>query len=437
MKLLDNNQQAMLRYAMHTEHPALFVEMRLRKTRVAVRRIKMYKNCSCVLIVAPYSAFPSWRKEMNLANVTYTEMIGTREERLDILWGLSGGWLLTNKECHLSMLEIADFEWDVVVLDESRCIANPQSRISRFFTHNFRSVKHRWILTGTPAPESPLEYYQQLKFLDPSILGYSNYYVWRNENFMLVGYDWEIKAAYQKKLVAILKAKTFTLKRQDVNLGGKKIYEQRECSLPANIQKIYQKAENEFMLETSNQTITGTIWATQKFIWLRRICGGIVDKKLVHSAKIDLLIELIKEQFKNEPIIIWAQFIDELFAIKETLDGASILNVLVYGKIKPKTRDESIEMFQKGIVQIFLAQPECFKHGVDLSCAETMIYYSTPMGNETRQQSEDRFVDVGKDKSLLVIDLICKDTIEEDIQISLQEKIDVQQVLHRRIKNVI
>jgi hypothetical protein len=52
----------------------------------------------------------------------------------------------------------------------------------------------------------------------------------------------------------------------------------------------------------------------------------------------------------------------------------------------------------------------------------------------TRQQTEDRTIDVDKKDSILIIDLLTKDTVDEDIYLSLIKKESQAQMMARIVK---
>lgn len=70
---------------------------------------------------------------------------------------------------------IASKKWDAIVLDESHRIKSHAGRASRFLAKLGQSQPRakRICLTGTPTPKTPLDWFAQLRFLDPEILGCS------------------------------------------------------------------------------------------------------------------------------------------------------------------------------------------------------------------------------------------------------------------------
>jgi len=191
MRRLRPYQLEAFKYSMQTENPALFMEMRLGKTLVAIRRIKLYvpqdpKQGLKVLIIAPNSTLTSWEDELTLEGIgDPVHLAGKRADRLAKLVG-PGNWFLINPEGCIPIKDntasgvfcelLADHPWDVVLLDESTFIKNPNTKITKFLLNNFRDVPHRWILTGTPNPEGPLDFFSQFKFLNNDETFKGNYW---------------------------------------------------------------------------------------------------------------------------------------------------------------------------------------------------------------------------------------------------------------------
>ena len=62
-------------------------------------------------------------------------------------------------------------------------------------------------------------------------------------------------------------------------------------------------------------------------------------------------------------------------------------------------------------------------YGLNLTQASTVIYFSNSFNLEIRQQSEDRAHRIGQENKVTYIDLIAKDTIDEFVLKSLNQKL--------------
>lgn len=186
------HQEKAIEYTKTTDHPAFLMEMRLGKTLSAIRWVQNIEDSpSNVVVLAPLTVLEAWENELKQEGEKYIVLHGkSREQKIDLIAECyltqppARTWLLINYESLLRLPEIAVMPWNVVILDESTRIKNPQSKTSIICTEGFRLVRHRAILTGLVAPESPLDLYQQFKFLDGSFMGCDNFWRFRSTWFL-------------------------------------------------------------------------------------------------------------------------------------------------------------------------------------------------------------------------------------------------------------
>ncbi len=442
-KTLRHYQRDGVRFQLETPHPALFWEMRLGKSLTVIRRIKLHPNLFFILVIGPCCVIPGWMEELENEGETAVWIDGTKKKRTRTLERIVSGeavperikrlWVVTNKEIHLSVPQIAAVPWCGVVLDESRFIANPQTKIAKYYLKNFRDAKFRACLTGTPAPESDLEYFNQVSFLNPALWEEKTYWEFRLKHFTpdRFGHSWKIKEESKPYLNHVLKQCAFFLKRKQVKMGGVKVYERVAVTLGAEARKIYRTVEEEFLLEVRGEVYAKSIWATQRYLWLRLLCDGFVDDYFAFNHKITELKELLNNQLRKEQRVIWTRFNREQEELQNRLGTCS---AIVNGELSAKKREAIRRDFQAGKIQDLIAQPKCFEYGTDLSAAGALIYFSSPESSLTRSQSEDRAVDVSTNDNSLIIDMYCFDTIEEELLMGLLKK-ETRSELWFRIQN--
>lgn len=419
------------------------MEMRLGKSLVAIRSMNL-KGAAKNLIVAPFSTFYGWLKELKLEDEIgcgIAVLEGVKEYRYKLLYqALKDGykWFLLNKEGYRVMPDIHKVGWECTLLDESPFIKNPRSGVSKYFTKNFQHVLYKYILSGSPATEGELDYFQQLYFLDREILGCKNIWEFRNKYFTLENnYKYVIDYEGKMLLASALAEKCFVLKRKDVNLGGKKIYETRLVRMTPKFHKTVRMLNRDYILEDfSGLEVDSTLYATGKIMMMRRLCGGFVLDKFIFDSKLRVLISLLQGELHGQKIIIWCAFTYEILKITEVLGKLGLISLPIYGGIKKPVRDLRKENFQRGFIDALVCQGECLQFGTDLSRARTMIFYSNHYSLDRRGQLEDRFVNVASYDSLLIIDLMVQDSVDIDIYESLQAKETREQLMYRLIKRI-
>lgn len=405
----------------------LFMEMRLGKTRVAVAALRArVPEGENILIVAPYSALASWALELDTIGASYS--LWTKDSKYSM-----ARWILINKDAPRrarAIVHLSQVVFYAVVLDESPFIKNPQSDMFAFWSRGMLDKKPvlsqsysraplRMILSGMPAPESPLEYYTQLAFCGEDF-GCSSYWEWRQRYCVQPPLcpEWFLTRRGEQKLKHILERRAFILRRKDSGIvETEKQYITRTVVFSPEMRKIYTKAEEDFVLELPpEKSPVRTSYALTRAMWLHRLAGGFYEGKL-WAGKLNAMVDLVAGELKESQIIIWAAFTEELAAISKATGFP-----IVSGEVPPKKRAQiSADLFS-GKIRGIAAQPACARYGVNWSAADVAIYYSSPYGLDIRTQSEDRIVQVGASGIKLIIDFITEGTVDADIKKSIARK---------------
>ena len=431
-----------VRYYLSTDNPALLWQMRLGKSLVVVRAEKV-KGTKHILITAPYSALMSWEEELELEGQSYITLDGnvsdqhlktkTRKGRLTLLDENFHNvkYVLVSKECYRYVPEIADFNWETLVVDEAHCLRN-QSKMTKFYQDNFRDVDTRCILTGTPAPESELDYYNLLRFLNHDNWSSKNYWGFKKKLFTEVNHKVFIKPGAYKTIADTVAKHCSVLSRHHVNLGGSTIETVRRIPMTVKVRGIYNKVEQDFALEV-NDTTTDTVWATTKHLWLRRLCGGWADQEFISYTKIKELQSLLSAQFKNEQTVIFCDFKKEVRKVCKIL-SKSYNAAYINGDVKKADRKTIIRQFRAGKIQHLICQPASVKEGSNFSNADIEIFYSLPESGNVFEQVKDRFIDVTYKGSKLIVYLLIDNSIEMIIYKALKRKWSQQEKMKEYIR---
>jgi len=442
-RTLRKYQKPMLRYLLKVQHGALYVQMRLGKTIVCIRTIKI-KNLKHILIVCPNSAIFGWERELQLENQYEKGIInlqGTRQYRSDLLKNhfYTTRWFLINKEGYLALPELVNYPFDGLVLDESTFIKGAYSTrkgcgVSRFYCENFRKVSHRYILTGTPAPEGEMDYYNQLRFLDHNNWKEKNYWAFKHKNFGTIAFRDYITPEASKYLEDVLARNCYFLTRNQVKLGGKKIFETRTCKMTKRARAMYNRAEKEMVLEWGGGRLD-TIFATTKYIWLRRLCGGFADKEFISYAKLNELFNLLTNELKDEPTIIICKHKNEVEKVCKFLRKHWRVEY-IHGGITKKQRVDIQKKFMNSELDHIVAQPDTIAYGVDLSRSDTLIVYTAPDKGVVWMQVQDRIINTATNDASLIVFLIMENTIEGDKILNLEGKESTQDMTRRSVQRL-
>lgn len=420
------HQEQAVRFATDRPRCALFLEMRLGKTLCAIRATRA-AGAKHVLVVAPLTVLAAWQDELTAEGVS---RVHVQTENHDGEWPCivrpdTETWCLVNYERLLQNPQWADAAWDQVILDESTRIKNPKAQITQLCTTRFRSAARRMLLSGLPAPEGMLDYYSQMRFLLGGFGNCNNYWKFRNVYFQQFGYDWRPKPGMRTVLFDALKPHAIFQTRHSVGMTTRKVYERRVIPQTAKQRHYMEEAEREWALEFKETT-----WKPVVHSWLAQLAGGFLPdslkarwpKNCVNEGKIDEIVDLLQGELRGQRVVIFARFRQEIDAIRLRLSEQCSLWTIT-GETQAQHRRGLIAAFREAQrTAVLLCQIQCGKFGLDLSCADTAIFYSNSYALEDRAQAEDRIVHPTKRRPVLYIDLVTERSIDEDVLKALREK---------------
>jgi hypothetical protein len=221
-----------------------------------------------------------------------------------------------------------------------------------------------------------------------------------------------------------------------VKLGGVKIREQRLVHLPSDVAKMYAQLEQEYYFELDGIG-HDTIFAGQKYRWLRKFCGGFNSETgFVSYHKCDALLQLLSGELRGEQVVVWCEHIEEVVGVYAYLDHKGYRAEFIFGEVSYKKREEKRQAFQAGKIQVLVILTSTMCFSSKLTAAAALIYYSSPESGKIREQSEDRHIDVSVSDNVLLIDMPCMDTLEEDILQSHLMKESQSAMIERMVKGI-
>jgi len=443
MKKLDSNQLKMYKYCCSVNNPLLFVDMRMGKSIVTIRWVKTIIDSGLVLITCPYSGIFGWVDELrNEGENDIILAIGSKESRMSMACRLIFDidthirWVLTNPECHRSCAQVLNKPYKVWIADEATYLQNYTSKTSQYYFKNTSHIQHKIALTGTPATEGEQQFFMLCKIIESNCFLEGNYYQFINSNFgKLPNHQLILNARGGKYITDRLSKYALFMSRKDFNVGGKITRVTRFSSI-SKINDIYRKTEREFILEIKEQDIyKETIWATKKWLWLRRLCSGIIDNIVIDSTKLDDLKNLIISEFHKKQVLIWAIYHEEIDNIYSYLKSKFEV-VKIDGRMKPLQREAARRSFMNKDVNIVIGNPYALRFGADFSIAQVVIYFSLPVSGLTYAQSEARPINIRTNNDLLIIYMLREKSVEVDIFNSVIKKENRRDTLRNIIKGL-
>lgn len=350
--------------------------------------------------------------------------------------------IVTNYEA-LQMKELFKLfqEWqpEIIIADESQRIKGHKSKRTLASIKLADSARHRYILTGTPLLNKPMDIWAQYRFLDSGESFETNFYVFRNTYF----YDknagmpkqkyfpnWQplpsMEAVFNRKIYA--KAMRVT-KDECMDLPPfvrQKIY----TSMSPEQLRMYQQMKAQFVAYLADKACVATIALTKALRLQQIVSGFFVDDegnphRYASVPRLDALTEQLEDLVPEHKVIVWACFRENYKMIAERLEAAGIEYTFLTGGMKDSERKKSIEEFRNNPkVRVMVANQGAAGVGINLIEASYSLYYSKNFKLEDDLQSEARNYRGGSEvhKKVTRIDIVCKGSIDETITKALEAK---------------
>ena len=445
------HQRSALNQSANQKEWAYFMEMGTGKTKVTIDNfayLYFTKKINAVLIIAPKSVYTIWENEIQIHlpneikykiykwNIDkpkdYVNLNKSQDFRIFLI---NVEALSTKRGLDACVDYLSKNTSNFVVLDESTTIKNRTAKRSRNILKLRSLSRIRRILTGSPITKSPLDLYTQCQFLNPQLLGFTSYLTFRNRYAEMgdipVGSGRFISIPkYYKRLDELEdKLKTFSTRiRKDQCLDLKpKIRQKRYIDLEGDNKTLYERLRVHALAIVENSTISFSNKLTE-IIKLHQVCNGFTkndDGELMqlHKQKLNALEEIIDET--DGKIIVFANYIYNINEIVTFLQHKYGKNstVSIYGAVNVEDRTKAVKRIQEDKNTRFIViNPTTGGFGLTLTACNTVIYFSNNYNLEVRMQSEDRAHRMGQKGSVVYIDIVARNTLDEAIMKSLVNK---------------
>lgn len=442
------HQKTAIHLGLQNKQFAYFMEMGTGKTKVILDLIGYYlpkirEFKRPVLIICPVSVMYNWERQVKIHRPELKVKVlsgSTMNKETDLLF--DADIFVVNYESAWRIYDpLSKIKWGIMVLDESTRIKNRAAKQAKAIIKLGGLASRRYILTGTPSPNSPLELFNQVKFLDPTIFG-DNWYFFRNRYCIMGGYGGYQVLGFRnlEELSRKISGISYrVLKSECLDLPDK-IFKQYRLPMGDAQAKAYEELSEDLVTEVAGTEIRTEV-VLAKLTKLRQIASGFVylpDGKVhnFENNKSVKLGEILEEHAKTHKFVIWTCFKEEMEMVKKLLDEKRLKYEYLDGSISHAARGFRIASFQDDpTVRVFLANQRSGGIGIDLFAADYCIFFSNDYSPEIRLQAEDRLHRIGQSNHVTYIDLISKSSIDSTILRMLSKKQDLSgQIMSDRIR---
>ena len=354
----------------------------------------------------------------------------------------------------------------LMVLDESTRVKSPGAKRTRSIIAACKYACYRRLLSGTPITNGPFDAYSQYRCLDENFwkqFGLGQFEAFKQKYGIFQRFDRHdgksfttcVGYRFLDHLQEIIDTNSTRVLKQDVLDLPAKTYVKYYVEMEPEQRRLYEQLKDEgllFFQQGGEQVMIDASLAIVRLLRLQQILCGYLPSEteepvelipMKKDGRLNALLEVLQDA-GTQKTIVWARFRMDIQRIMQALKDEGINAVSYYGATTQDDRGKAIASFTgKRVImdgtrvvgtedvpadqqaQVFVANPSTAGEGLTLTCATNVVYYSNSFKLAERLQSEDRCHRIGQDNKVLYTDIVCGDSVDEDIVSSLRNKLDI------------
>lgn len=322
--------------------------------------------------------------------------------------------------------EILNGGFDLIVVDEANSYKNAQTnrwKILKFILD--KTDPHLWMLTGTPASQSPLDAYGLAKLVNPD--GVPRFFGQFRDKvmFKVSQFKWVPKPTAKDYVFEVLQPAIRFERSQCLDLPDVTFLE-REAPMTAQQTQVYKKLKTQLYLEADGEAISA-VNAAVKINKLLQIAGGsvysdsgeVIDMDV--SNRLNVVMEVIEEA--SHKVLVFVPFTHTIELLRGHLESYGISCGVINGQVTVNKRTDLVAKFQTTPdPQVLIIQPQAASHGLTLTAADTIIWYAPVTSVETYLQANARINRPGQKNAMTIVHIRGSD-VEAKLYHMLQNNI--------------
>lgn len=452
------HQLLALKFLMERNQAALYTDMGTGKSKVMIDLI-VNRGFQTILIACTNKGCEVWQKQfkmhsrirsrnvLNLSGKPISKKVQLVEQKLSerktgriegplvFLVNYEGIW--RTKFANFLMRKTVPI--DCIICDESHRIKSPGSKCSRFLARIGKKVQNRYLVTGTPLAESPMDTYAQYRFLDPTIFGTSySTFKERYQNVdlrrsMAVGYTVLQKKQPYRNLdelrekvfsVAFKIPSSVKLPKQNNHIRHFRLSEKatrvyhRMCEDGVvHNGEWYCEAENALTLQIRKRQIASGFVSTM---------NDVQEKKIfrLDRSRMEVLKDILESLDPLEPVVVFAQYTYDLRQVRAACEDVGRKYSELSGSVDTEPQ------WQAGKSTVLGVQFAKGSESADFTRARYQIYYTMTDRLALYLQSKKRIHRPGQTRAVYYIHLVAETsdgqpTIDSTVMEAVRLKKDI------------
>ena len=258
----------------------------------------------------------------------------------------------------------------------------------RKFAQRFNIV---WGLTGAPMPNSPVDVWAQARIISPALA--PKYQKQAKDLLMtqMSQYVWKPKANAVETAYAMLQPSIRHALDDVTELPEMIIRPVTEVPLSKQQAEVYGKIKRELVAMVHDKTITAHNAGVALNKLIQVASGWVYSKapafvKLDAEPRITALLDMVESCSRK--VIVFVPFRHAIEGISEIFKSREVDHCVIHGDVGADDRALLINAFQTtDQYKVLLAHPGCVHHGLTLTAADTIIWYSPVLSLDVYTQA--------------------------------------------------
>ena len=370
------------------------------------------KHVTRVLIVCPLSIMQSaWQADLfkfavhRKVGIAY----GPREKREKIINNTEYEYIVINYDgIEVVKDTIKDNNFDLVIIDEANAYKTSTTKRWRTMSKLIGPSTWMWMLTGSPAAQSPVDAHGLAKLCVPdnvtrSLTTFRNLVMYPVSRFKWVSKPDALDTVFKTLQPAIRFTKEECLDLPEIT------YVEREAPLTLQQEHYYKILRTEFLMQAGEEQVTSANVAVN-MSKLLQVSGGAVYSNSGNTIEFDVSnrLKVVKEVIDESiaKVLIFVPFRHTIKLLHEYLTNQKISAECITGSTSLNQRTELFKRFQElDDIKVFIIQPKAAAHGVTLTAASTVIWYAPITSTEIYLQANARINRRGQKNAMTIVNI--------------------------------
>ena len=395
-----------------------------------------------VLVICPLSIMDSaWRADLFSFAMHRTVDVahGSKEKRKKIINGGAEFVIINYDGVEVVKDEIAAGGFDLFIVDEATHYKNAQTKRWKTLNKLVKEDDWLWMMTGTPAAQSPVDAYGLAKLVNPMSVprffsAWRDMVMWKVTQFSYKPKETAKDTVFQALQPAIRFTKDECLDLPDM------VYTKRFVEMTPQQKKYYETLRKQMTMQVAGEAVTSAN-AAINMNKLLQISAGAVYTDDGDSVEFDIknryqaLKETIDES--SQKVLVFVPFRHTIDMLTQKLRADGITTEVIRGDVPASKRTDIFQRFQsEPDPRVLVIQPQSAAHGVTLTAANTIIWWGPTSSLETYAQANARIHRSGQKHKCTVIQL-AGSAAEKRIYKMLDERINVHSAMIDLYKEIL